>query len=227
MDSKTAITRIIERLDTVHQERERRRADPLLGARAVAVRQFQAARFRQTYADLLASPPTARAAQFFLDELYGERDFMDRDAQFRRIVPALVRLFSAEVVTTVDRLAELHALSEQLDTRMARELRPGEPLDELRYGQAWRAVGEPALREQQIALVGEVGASLTRYTTHPKLGQALRMMRLPARAAGLSALQSFLERGFETFGALPDAPGFLRTIQERERSLAARLFREA
>lgn len=224
MDSKTAITRITEPLDTVHHEREQRRIDPALGERAQAVRRFQAARFRQTYADLLAQPATGEAAHFFLNELYGDQDFLDRDAQFRRIVPALVRLFSDDVVSTVRQLAELHALSEQLDTRMARTLQPGEALDAARYAQAWRHVGEPALRERQILLVGEVGRSLTRYTTHPKLGRALRMMRLPAKAAGLSALQSFLERGFDTFGALPDAAGFLDTIQHRERQLAAQLF---
>jgi subtilisin family serine protease len=51
-----------------------------------------------------------------------------------------------------------------------------------------------------VALVGLVGQALVRYTTHPTLGRMLKMMRLPARAAGLSALQTFLETGFSTFG---------------------------
>ena len=46
-----------------------------------------------------------------LDELYGPQDFSDRDAQFARVVPALVRLFPQELVETVAVLARLHALS--------------------------------------------------------------------------------------------------------------------
>lgn len=217
--------RIVERLDAVTQERQRRATTPGLAAATRRVREYQSARFRQTYADLLAAPRTREAALFFLTELYGVHDFVDRDAQFRRIVPALVRLFPEDVVQTVVHLSELHALSESLDTRMAMAL-PPEPatLDDDSYARAWRQVGEPAQRERQVALVGLVGQALVRYTTHPTLGRMLKMMRLPARAAGLSALQTFLETGFSTFGALPDAKGFLDTIAGRERAYAARLF---
>ena len=215
---------IIGHLESVTRERLRRAADPSLSHRARAVREYQAARFRQTYADLLAAYETRAAANFFLNELYGVQDFFDRDAQFQRVVPGLVRLFSAEVVTTVEQVAELHALSERLDTRMAQELSATEALDNLTYGQAWRRLGEPHLRERQVVLVGQVGQSLLRYTRHPALGRALRLMRLPARAAGLDALQSFLERGFATFGNLAEPQQFLSTIQSREREYARRLF---
>ncbi|MBL8329203.1 MAG: hypothetical protein JNJ71_10155 [Rubrivivax sp.] len=235
MDGPSAISAITGLIDTVSRERAARRQDPALGCVAQAVRRYQAARFRSTYADLLAHPSTRNAALFFLNELYGEQDFLERDAQFRRIVPALVRLFPGEVVNTVHQLAELHALSEQLDSRMAAALisagqaTAGDamPLQAGEYGVAWRQVGEPAQRERQIELVGLVGHSLLRYTTHPSLGRALRLMRLPARAAGLSALQAFLERGFDTFGALPDAPLFIRTVTGRERELARLLFADS
>jgi hypothetical protein len=49
-------------------------------------------------------------------------------------------------------------------------------------------------------------------------------MRAPARAAGMSALQSFLESGFETFRAMRGADEFIAWIGERERALAAALF---
>ncbi len=215
---------IIANLDAVARERQARRADPALAARAQVVREFQAARFRQTYADLLAQPATRAACEFFLSELYGVQDFMDRDAQFRRIVPAMARLFPGEVVQTVAKLAQLHALSEHLDTAMARAVQGPAPLDAQRYRDAWRTVGDRPGRLQQIDLVHQVGLALVRYTTHPKLGSALRMMRLPARAAGLSALQSFLERGFNTFAGLQDPKAFLNTIHRRESDLADELF---
>ncbi len=219
--------RILSFLHAVAQERQQRRANPALAARAQEIREYQAERFRHTYRDLLSSPATQAAARFFLDELYGSQDFLQRDAQFERIVPTIARLFSADVAETVSLLAELHALSESLDSRMAQCVPEGVSLNTITYGQAWRQVGEPRLRERQIACVGLIGQRLVRYTTHPALGHALRLMRLPARAAGLKDLQAFLERGFETFGGLSNPQAFIDVIQERERRLAQKLYSEA
>jgi hypothetical protein len=214
---------ILANLQAVEHERTLRAAEPELGRRARAVRIWQAERLRSTHADLLQAEDTRAAAGFFLEQLYGAEDFVERDAQFARIVPAIVRLFSAEVCGTVARLAELHALSERLDTDMARALE-NERLDADLYRVAWRAVGQPQAREQQTRLAHDIGLSLVRYTRHPKLGMALRLMRMPARASGLQALQRFLETGFETFGRLPDPQGFVLTICQREREHVAALF---
>ena len=69
-----------------------------------------------------------------------------------------------------------------------------------------------------------VGRALDRYTRNPLLRHSLRLMRTPAKAAGLSALQQFLETGFDTFREMDGADEFLGTIATRERDLAARLF---
>ncbi|MFN5164419.1 MAG: FFLEELY motif protein, partial [Pseudomonadota bacterium] len=110
---------IIEHLNAVAAERIRRARDPALGARVRALKAWQHARFQHTYADALASPRYRAAARFFLDDLYGPHDFTQRDAQFARIVPGLVRLFPHELVRTVLTLGELHSLSEQLDSATA------------------------------------------------------------------------------------------------------------
>jgi hypothetical protein len=44
----------------------------------------------------------------------------------------------------------------------------------------------------------------------------LRMMRRPAHAAGLQALQHFLEAGFDAFAELQSPEAFLMTIVQRE-----------
>lgn len=214
---------ILQKLQQVAAERARRAGDALLAARVAAVKQFQHRRFSNTYADLLGDRRYGRAAAFFLEDLYGPADFSDRDAQFARIVPALVRLFPREIVNTVSELADLHALSEQLDSAMAAAL-PSPAFDGRDYADAWRQVGDPAVREKQIALMMAVGTALERYTRNPLLRHSLRLMRAPAQAAGLGALQSFLERGFDTFRGMGGAADFLRIIAERERGLARRLF---
>jgi len=214
---------ILAQLEVVERERAARSMDPALGDTVVALKAYQQRRFAATYGDLLLSPRYAPAARFFLDELYGPRDFSSRDAQFARVVPAMVRLFPAEIVSTVQTLADLHALSETLDTLMARWLQ-GRTIDRRAYVDAWQHAGDTAQRERQIALTLKVGSDLDRLTRKPLLRGALHMMRGPARAAGLPALQAFLEVGFDTFKAMGGAAEFLSTVGGRERALAQALF---
>ncbi len=218
---------ILAGLSSVSEERRLRLAQVGLADAVAAVKAFQHARFSDTYADLMAQPRYAGAARFFLEDLYGPTDFTARDEQFARIVPALVRLFPAEIVHTVSELAELHALSERLDSAMGRCLQQQGVVGSVGaqvYGSLWRAVGEPMARDHQIGLMVAVGGALDRYTRSAWLRHTLRLMRGPAQAAGLGALQGFLERGFDTFKAMGGAAAFLSTIESRERELAARLF---
>jgi hypothetical protein len=214
---------ILNDLAAVNAERHLRAGEPAWAARVEAVKRYQQRRFELTYADLLTHPRYAGASNFFLDELYGPSDFTQRDAQFARIVPALVRLFPAEVVGAVKALAALHALSEELDSRMGRAVNDG-PVDTAEYAKAWQQCGDAPGRERQIALLEEVGHALDALTRNPLLRHSLRMMRGPARIAGMSALHTFLESGFDTFRGMRGADEFLGLIGGRERSLAATLF---
>lgn len=214
---------ILDNLVRVTREREQRAREAGLDARVTAVKHYQHARFERTYADLLSTPRYARSARFFLEDLYGPHDFTQRDAQFARVVPGLVRLFPHEIVLTVRSLSELHAISEEFDTRMARTL-DLPTLDRRQYLRAWQQAGDPAGRSRQIELMLAVGQALDRYTRHTVLRHSLRLMRGPARAAGLGALQNFLETGFDTFRDMRGAGDFLNTIATRERVLADALF---
>ena len=215
--------RIRAHLNTVTQLREAREGDPALAERVQAIKTYQARRFEVSYADLLASPRYRAATRFFLDELYGPQEFGDRDSQFARVVPGLVRLFPREVVETVEELSQLHALSEALDDTAARHL-SRLPLDAAGYVHAWQATGRAPAREQQVALTLAIGRALDGFTRSRLMRSSLRLMRVPAQAAGLSALQGFLESGFEAFGAMQGASEFLRLVGERERALATALF---
>jgi hypothetical protein len=217
------VSTILEHLQTVATERARRDADPVLSARVSAIKSYQQRRFSHTYADLLKTTRYGPAARFFLEELYGPRDYRERDAQFARVVPALVRVFPQEIIDTVRTLAELHALSEVLDSAAGASLE-GDSVDAESYVRAWQRVGRETDRENQIRLTLQVGESLDRLTRNPILRHSLRMMRGPARAAGLAELQRFLETGFDTFKAMRGAREFLDTIGARERELARALF---
>ena len=219
----TQVQAILDLLRRVDEQRALRAVDPSLHDRVHAVKHYQHERFQHTYADLLVQPRYARATRFFLEELYGPMDFTRRDTQFKRVVPGLVRLFPKEVVLTVQTLGELHALSEELDTAMGRQV-PAGAVDLAGYAAAWQAVGRPKDREAQILLMRRVADALDVYTRNPFLRHSLRLMRTPARLAGLPELQAFLEAGFDTFGAMRGAQDFLDTVVRRERALAAWLF---
>jgi hypothetical protein len=219
----TRANAILGHLQTVAAERARRDASHELAACVLALKRYQQARFAKTYADLLGSARYGPASKFFLEELYGPRDFGQRDAQFARVVPALVKLFPDEIVATVQSLAQLHALSETLDSETASNLE-GTGVDAAAYIAAWQATGRASEREDQIALTLAVGESLDVLTRKPLLRNTLRMMRGPARAAGIGELQSFLELGFDAFRAMRGAREFLDNIGRRERLLAAALF---
>lgn len=214
---------IVGHLHQVGAERNRRECSPTLKAAVQAVKLYQQERFSLTYADLLASSRYGRAAGFFLEELYGPRDFTRRDAQFSRVIPALVRLFPTEVVRTVDTLARLHAVSERLDSEMGAHL-AGVDVDAAAYIEAWQSTGRVDQRETQIALTLDVGAAMDRFTRKPLLRRTLRMMRGAANAAGLGELQRFLEAGFDAFKAMNGADEFLSFIARRERQFVQCLF---
>ena len=72
-----------------------------------------------------------------------------------------------------------------------------------------------------------IGQQMARLTRAAGLRTMLKMMRRPAAAAGLGALQRFLECGFDTFAAMARRGGaedFLGIIQVRESALMALLF---
>ena len=225
----TTATQAAERIRThlaqVNHLREQANATGLAQA-VLAIKQLQAQRFRATYADFLADDRHAAATRFFLEELYGEHDFQQRDNQFARIAGALERLFPDAVAQLAVDLAEIHALTETLDHQLATHWLAQDPTSpaSLRYTRCWRLTGQQAQRERQLLVVLHMGTELQRLTRMTHLRLALKMMRRPAQAAGLYALQQFLERGFDAFATMGDASRFLAAIEQRERHWINTLF---
>ena len=213
-------------------------SNPELAATTKAVKRFQAERFMGTYPDLLASEEYGGATRFFLTELYSDKDYAERDAQFSRIAGALQTFFPKQVVATAVSLAELHVLTEDLDHQMAvqwmqqshllRQEGLADPGEVVQYMRAWQAVGCSPERDRQLETVLAVGAELDRLTRTRGLRVMLKMMRRPAVSAGLDSLQRFLELGFDTFAAMSGngarAMEFLGIIRQREARWLKQLF---
>ena len=221
-DAATCIRAAVARVQALRLSGDTR---PALRAAVLCIKQLQSRRFVGTYADLLASPQHQPAARFFLDELYSPRDYAQRDAQFARIAGTLQTVFPRQVVQTAVALAELHADTETLDHQMAQAwlAQDGAGDEAARYLQAWRSTGQREARDAQLQGVLFIGRELERLTRLPGLRLMLKMMRRPAQAAGLEALQQFLEAGFDTFAGLTRHPQgaahFLGCIESRETAL--------
>ncbi len=202
-------------------------ADPVRGRRRDCLRAWQAARLANTHADLLASPQFNIAATFFLSDLYGPKDFSERDTEMEKVLPIMTSMLPLSGLRTLLLAVEVDALSERFDAEMVAVLgqrldQEGLTLDE--YGAAYRAVDDQNGRELQIRLIGETGEALDALAHKAFARGALKLMHGPAQLAGLGELHAFLERGFNAFRSLRRADEFLGKIVQRERELMLSLF---
>ena len=224
-----ASKRIREAIDRVSELRQISSQKAGLSRALSEVKGWQAKRFSNTYMDLLASPVYSGCANFFLEELYSERDYSHRDAQFAKVAAAIELAFPVQVINIAVTLAELHRTTEELDLQMAQSWqRLGQQSPYARYIQSWRTVGQRDKREWQLDTVLEIGRQLTALTRKRSLRLLLKMMRRPAELAGLGDLQAFLEVGFDRFRQLARnteaVNEFLRTIQTSESQWITDLF---
>lgn len=224
-DLHQRLTRALERHQALHDPaREPRNASRWLPE----LRRWQAARLRESFARFLAHPEQRPAAEFFLSDVYGDHDFARRDADIAKVLPLMQRLLPAPLLETIAAGIELGALTHALDLDVAQALERLAPtrrrLDDALYARAYREAGGKPRRARQIALIGAVGNGLAAAMRTRGVATLLALARGPARAAGLSELQGFLERGFGAFGRLGDARGFIAEIVSDEKRVSRRLF---
>jgi len=207
--------------DPVQEPRNR---DP----RLPELRSWQMQRLAASFKHFLDDSVSRPAAEFFLSDLYGDHDFSGRDNDVARILPLMTRILPEHMIATTGDALALSALSHAFDLRMAealsRMLDARQAIDAGSYAVAYRAVGHARLRREQIVLIERIGAALDAAVHAPTLWRLLQLSRLPAKLAGLGALQSFLERGFGAFRVLGGADDFVGTIVAQEIEVSRRLF---
>ena len=121
----------------------------------------------------------------------------------------------------------MDTLSESLDTDMVLALRKAgrsRDIDWPAYVTAYRTCGRRKDRELQIELIDKIGKTLDRLTRMPLIRYSLKLMNGPAHLAGLGALHSFLQRGFDAFSDMKGAGEFLAIVTERETTLMKEWF---
>jgi hypothetical protein len=191
------------------------------------LRRWQAQRLARTYADLAVDKRYAPATAFFLSDLYGARDFAERDREVDRAYPWMRKTLPRAAFAPMERALELRDLSAKLDAQLCAvlvgELDVKERISADAYADGYRRCDNRADRLRQIELVVAVGTDLDKVVAKPLLGRMLALSRKPARVAGFGELQEFLERGFEAFRHMGGAAEFLKTIEAREKAILERL----
>ena len=222
------IAQVLQHLRHGQEGRRRREAAGGITPQLQMLRTWQSQRLAQTHDDLLANPRYGPAGRFFLEDLYGPHDFSQRDQDILHVYQSMRRFLPDVLIHPLSLVIELNDLTANLDEAMLHilftELGVGDTITAEQVAEAYRRSDNYNDRLRQLDLIVTIGREMDRLVRLPFIATTLRLARGPARLAGWSELQDFLERGFAAFKHMGGAETFLQTIYERERQILAQIY---
>lgn len=195
----------------------------------LALQIFQANRLRRDYRDLAAVPQYTRVGEFFFTEIYGPKDFSDRDAQGRRL-QQILHLLPGVAARDVEEVLELLDLTNRLDDDLARAMGAAGldvGFDEPTYERHYRAADNYDERLRQLQLIDSSLHNVFQLSRSSLLGVALHRTGLMARLAGIDAVHGFLTRGYDALCGVSQIDTFAVTIYNRELQRLNRIYGRA
>ncbi|HEY5655387.1 MAG TPA: hypothetical protein VIS04_06085 [Woeseiaceae bacterium] len=182
----------------------------------------------QYFEDMQARPDQAAAVAFIISDLAGV-EISQRDQEFAKVVPMMVRLLPKNVLASAAAAMRLNASVLENNLAICQSIDAAHLLSgkvrEREYAEACRCVTSYEECMELVGLTVELGHELQHAIEIPMIGVTLKAMRGPARLAGIGALQSFLETGFRTFAALENVDQFLSEIEQRMERIFRRIYR--
>lgn len=195
------------------------------------IQRWQLQRMQEDYADFSKQADYQPAVDFFLQELYGDFSFIDRNQDLHKVYPVMVKLLPASMLDTLTDALTFQAHSLKLDMQLAEAKHQHHPLisddeemDLELYIKLNRQFVSQQDRRTQVGEVVSLGQALVKAANHSILVRLLKMMRLPAKSAGFGQLHGFLEHGLSAFKKMPDAVHFLNAVEQRETSFIDKLY---
>ena len=192
-----------------------------------AVQHWQRERFRKSHEVLIGDPQKSCAIDFLFSEVYGGVDLSTVVSDIQRAYPLALRVFSENVMRTAAVALELNTLTAELDEGLAyilfEKMNVG-VIDAESYLQAFRTLGTIDLRMRQLALTEMLLENIDRYINSKVIFGAFKLAKGPARAAGLTHLYAFMDKGFCALKSLGSSSHFMKTILENERSFIHNVF---
>jgi hypothetical protein len=216
------ILREIQSLE--HQRVEGKPLDP----KTVLLRNWQSERLARTYAVFSLNPRYKPALRFFLQDLYGARDFSQRNHDIQRLYSLVRHIAPEPTIRPLILSVELHYLTEQLDERLldvlVNQLGVTDSITVPLYAEAYRACDNYDRRVQQIELIHELGSLIDEIVRMPLSAAMLKLAKVPLDRGGWRELMAFMERGFKAFKEMRGGREFLETVRERERCILDRIY---
>ena len=219
-----SLTDIIKHLESVQQLNQSVQENNLSDTLA-QLQHWQCQRLLATHDDLWSQKRFKPAMQFFIDELYGPKDFSQRDADIARVVPKMATLLPEKALSSLASALHLNSLSLEMDLAMVKQLN-GQTVTRDSYAQAYRDCDNQAQRSLQIDFIEELGDTLAEVVKIKGISALLMVSRGPAKVAGLLSLHEFLEQGYKAFRKLGKVEEFIDPIVRHERELMLALFEQ-
>ncbi len=201
-----------------------------------ALAHWQCERLGMTYTDFHGHKRYKAALDFFLTDIYGPKDFSQRDNDIERVYPIMVKVLSVPAIESLTQALELHTLSMGLDRQLIDvltgelgvELGPdAHTLTPELYAEGYRLCDNYDERQRQIQLAIDSALALEAAVKRRMLYATVKVARGPAKAAGFGELQSFLERGLAAFKKMKGSHRFLDALAAREQHVLEALFDDA
>jgi hypothetical protein len=184
---------------------------------------WQTKRLLLTHDDLWTSKQFKPAMQFFIDEIYGPKDFSQRDSELARVVPKMAKLLPNKALVSLEAALNLNVLSLAMDIALIEHL-GDEELNRDTYFACYRKCDNQTQREQQLQLLEDLGLDLAQVVKIKGISTMLTLSRKPAKLAGVLSLHEFLERGFKSFRKLGKVHDFIDPIVSKERHIMHTIF---
>jgi hypothetical protein len=203
-------------------------ADPLLRDSYPQFINWQLKYLLTYFEDMQRNADQAAAVAFVVSDLAGV-EIMQRDRDFARVLPLMIRMLPDGVLAGAAAAMKLNASVLEINIAICRNLVnagwDGTELSEYDYGGACRKAASYTDCMTLVELTTSLGRQLQQVIQMPLIGITLKAMRHPSRMTGFGALQNFLETGYRRFAALDDVDRFLIDIESHMKHIFTRVYK--
>ncbi|KXI29429.1 FFLEELY motif protein [Paraglaciecola hydrolytica] len=218
---------ILRHLHSVHTMQEIAEKAGLLSTIS-AVQSWQCQRLLLSHQAIYQQKNYQVALDFFVHELYGPKNFSQRDQDIIRVVPKMALLLPVSALQSLASALELNALTYELDFALAKQLKD-QALDDIiinreTYLAAYRACNNANMRQQQIHLIEVMGKDLAQAVNIRGVSSLLMLSRKPAKIAGVYTLHQFIDSGYKAFKPISNVDDFILPIVHFEQGLKDQMF---
>jgi hypothetical protein len=184
-----------------------------------ALQALQSKRINSTYTDLKENPEYTKIGNFFFEKLYSPEDFSFRDASIKKLHKLLNGKLYKGVISAVNKVIELHELSDKLDDLMVQnmiKMKIGPEIDMKQYQKVYRSLDNYEQRIYQIKLSTDVTRTFHRLSKKWIVALSLKTVHTAAHLLGISKIIDFIYEAYEGFRAIKNIDYFVNTVEERE-----------